>query len=114
MEETALDPLFWARVREILNFTKPIYHMIRFSNTDKPVIGEVYQQMDSMLGQIKDVVKENDPNLYATFHDCVHSGINLMFHYMPWHISLCQNTTLHLGWANLHLEVGLGSNLTQI
>ena len=71
VEETALDPLFWARVREILSFTKPIYHMIRFADTDKPVIGEVYEQMDSMLGQIKDVVKDNDPNLYAMIHDCV-------------------------------------------
>jgi len=41
---------------------------------------------------------------------CVHGGINLMFHYMPWCISLCQNTTLHFGWENLHLGVGLGPN----
>ena len=27
--------------------------------------------MDNMLGQIKDVVKDNDPNLYAMIHDCV-------------------------------------------
>ena len=33
VEETALDPLFWARVREILNFTKPIYHMIHFARS---------------------------------------------------------------------------------
>ena len=45
--------------------------MIRFSDTDKPVIGEVYEQMDSMLGQIKDVVKDNDPNLYAMIHNYV-------------------------------------------
>ena len=45
---------------------------------------------------------------------CVHDGINLMFHYMLWRISLCQNTTLHLGWANLHLGVDLESNLIQI
>ena len=71
VEETAPDGLFWARVREILNFTKPIYNMIRFVDTDKPVIGEVYEHMDSMLGQIKDVVKKNDPNLYSMIHNCV-------------------------------------------
>ena len=45
--------------------------MIRFADIDKPVIGEVYEQMDSMLGQINDIVKDNDPNLYAMIHDCV-------------------------------------------
>ena len=43
MEETALDGMFWAHVRKILEFTKPIYHMIQFVDTDKPVIGEVYE-----------------------------------------------------------------------
>jgi len=30
--------------------------MIRFADTNAPVIGEVYEQMDNMLGQIKDIV----------------------------------------------------------
>jgi hypothetical protein len=65
VEETALDGLFWARVRQVLQFTKPIYNMIRFADTDKPVIGEVYEQMDTMLGQIKDIVQKMIPT-------CIH------------------------------------------
>ena len=38
--------------------------MIRFADSDQPVIGEVYEQMDTMLGQIKDIVKPRDPHLY--------------------------------------------------
>jgi len=71
VEEVVVDGMFWARVRQVLDFTKPIYHMIRFANTDKPVIGEVYEQMDTMLGQIKDIVHNSDPNLYKLIHDCV-------------------------------------------
>jgi hypothetical protein len=71
VEDTALDGLFWARVREVLQFTKPIYNMIRFADTDAPVIGEVYEQMDNMLGQIKDIVQPKDPNLYDIIHKFV-------------------------------------------
>ena len=42
--------------------------MIRFVVTDKPVIGEVYEQMDIMLGQIKDIVESKDPTLYDHIH----------------------------------------------
>eukprot|EP00253_Pinus_taeda_P010553 PITA_10553 len=72
LEEIVLNGLFWARMREFLQYTKPIYNMIHFTNTDAPmigkvydapVIGEVYEQMDNMLGQIKDIVQEQDPNL---------------------------------------------------
>jgi hypothetical protein len=42
--------------------------MIRFADTDQSVIGEVYEQMDSMLGQIKDIVEPRDVNLYNLIH----------------------------------------------
>ena len=54
-----------------MDFTKPIYHMIRFADTDKPAIGEVYEQMDTMLEQIKDIVHKNDPDFYKLIHDSV-------------------------------------------
>jgi hypothetical protein len=38
--------------------------MIKFVDSDRPIIGEVYEQMDSMLGQIKDIVEPRDANLY--------------------------------------------------
>ena len=43
VEETALDSQIWAHVWQVLEFTKTIYHMIRFVDTDKPVIEEVYE-----------------------------------------------------------------------
>ena len=38
--------------------------MIKFADSDQPIIGAVYEQMDSMLGQIKDIVEPRDVNLY--------------------------------------------------
>ena len=63
-KDTVLDSYFWTQVRYVLQFTKPIYNMIRFADSDQPVIGEVYEQMDTMLGLIKDIVKPKDPHLY--------------------------------------------------
>ena len=68
VEDTVLDSEFWKNVKYVLQFTKPIYYMIRFADSDKPVIGEVYEQMDSMLGQIKDIVEPKDPILYDRIH----------------------------------------------
>jgi hypothetical protein len=71
VEDTVLDGHFWQQVQYILQFTKPIYVMIRFADTDRPVIGEVYEQMDNMLGQIKDIVEPKDAILYDHIHKLV-------------------------------------------
>ena len=67
-KDTILDGQFWASVKFVLQFTKTIYHMIRFEDTNKSVIGEVYEHMDSMLGKIKDIVELKDPILYDHIH----------------------------------------------
>ena len=43
VEDTVLDTAFWKNVKYVLQFIKPVYYMIRFADTDKPVIGEVYE-----------------------------------------------------------------------
>ena len=52
---------FWDEVLNILAITKkPIYKHIRFCDRDGPIMGEVYEGMDGMLGEIKDVLKSNN------------------------------------------------------
>ena len=67
-KDTILDMYFWSQVKYVLQFTKPIYYMIKFANSDRPIIGEVYEQMDNMLGQIKDFVESRDITLYNYIH----------------------------------------------
>jgi hypothetical protein len=43
--------------------------MIKFAYSDRPIIGEIYEQRDSMLGKIKDIVQPGDVKLYN--HICV-------------------------------------------
>jgi hypothetical protein len=68
VKNTVLDSQFWTQVRYVLQFTKPIYNMIKFSDLDRPIIGEVYEQMDSMLGLIKDIVEPKDVDIYNLIH----------------------------------------------
>ncbi|KAL7225591.1 hypothetical protein ACSBR1_020873 [Camellia fascicularis] len=50
---------FWDEVYNIEAITKPIYKLIRFCDKDGPLMGEIYERMDNMLGEIKDVYKNN-------------------------------------------------------
>ena len=42
--------------------------MIKFTNSYRPIVGEVYEHKDSMLGQIKDIVEPRDINLHKHIH----------------------------------------------
>lgn len=41
--------------------------MIKFANLYRPIIGGVYEQMDNMLGQIKDIVEPRNITLLIIF-----------------------------------------------
>ena len=64
-KDTILDMYFWSQVKYVLQFTKPIYYMMKFADSDRPIIGEVYEKVDNMLGQIKDIVEPRDITLYS-------------------------------------------------
>ena len=48
---------FRDEVYNIVAITKPIYKLIRFCDKDSPLMGEIYERMDNMLGEIKDGLK---------------------------------------------------------
>ena len=65
VEDIVLDGHFWTQVKYVLQFTKPVYNMIRFADTDQSMIGEVYEKMDNMLGHMKDIVEQRYAILYV-------------------------------------------------
>ncbi|XP_039063935.1 uncharacterized protein LOC120208863 [Hibiscus syriacus] len=56
--DTIRDDDFWNEVENILKITKPIFLMVKFCNGEGPKMGEIYEKMDNMIGEIKDVMKE--------------------------------------------------------
>ncbi|XP_026395656.1 uncharacterized protein LOC113290253 [Papaver somniferum] len=54
-----MDGNFWSNAEKVLRITKPIYIMLRFSDSDKAVIGEAYEQMDMMLVKLQDILADD-------------------------------------------------------
>ena len=53
------NDLFWEEVHSILAITKPMYKLIRFCDRDGPIMGEICEEKDNMLGEIKDALKNH-------------------------------------------------------
>ncbi|KAM0907913.1 hypothetical protein ACQ4PT_015792 [Festuca glaucescens] len=61
--QNIMDEIFWDEVKVILDITKPLYMVIKFSDGEGPKAGDIYEKMDNMLGQIKEVMtKEDNPH----------------------------------------------------
>ena len=64
--ETINSEEFWDGVEGIINITKPIYFLIKFVDGEGQKMGEIYERMDNMLGEIKDVMMKTEK--YATMY----------------------------------------------
>ncbi|KAL7587843.1 hypothetical protein Lser_V15G37134 [Lactuca serriola] len=54
--DTIKNEAFWDDVESVLAVTKPIYLMVKFCDGEGSKMGEIYEKMDNMLGEIKDVM----------------------------------------------------------
>jgi hypothetical protein len=63
-----LDDVWWDKVQYLLRFTEPILTMIRTFDTDMPCLGEVYENIDSMLERIREIIKANDDDPLELFY----------------------------------------------
>lgn len=57
VQRTTSSEEFWDNVANIIKFTKPIYYLIKFCDGEGQKMGEVYERMDNMLGEIKDAME---------------------------------------------------------
>ncbi|KAL4383112.1 hypothetical protein GQ457_15G019790 [Hibiscus cannabinus] len=60
---TIVDDEFWEEVDNILVITQPIYSMIRFADGEGEKMGEVYEKMDCMIGEIRDILLKNNKHV---------------------------------------------------
>ncbi|XP_020695440.1 uncharacterized protein LOC110108925 isoform X1 [Dendrobium catenatum] len=59
VKEGILSEDFWEAVQLALDIIKPVYKMIKFTEQEGPLIGEICERMDNMLGEIQDNLKKH-------------------------------------------------------
>ena len=63
VKETVKSDHFWSDAKYIVSIITPVFQVIRYGDVDSPSLGEVYECIDSMLGQMRVAVRERDPTL---------------------------------------------------
>ncbi|KAH9298202.1 hypothetical protein KI387_029884, partial [Taxus chinensis] len=76
VRKMVLDNLFWVDVKFVVDFIQPICEVIRFVDSDKPCLGEVYEEIDSMCERIRKITDSKDPSLYPLIKEKVHGRWN--------------------------------------
>ena len=75
MKENIIDDLQWDKVNYILEFSEPIYAMIRATDTDKPCLHLMYSMWHTMIEKVKTIIYHHEgkaPNEESEFFSIVH------------------------------------------
>ncbi|KAJ1403117.1 Ribonuclease H-like superfamily [Sesbania bispinosa] len=75
VKEIILNDCWWDQVDYVLNFTSPIYDMLRSCDTDEPILHLVYEKWDSMIEKVKLAIYQHEGkelNEHSSFYDVVY------------------------------------------
>jgi len=75
IKQLILDDHWWDHVEYLLSFTEPILSMIRYTDMDRPCLGEVYDGIDSMIEKMKAIINEHERDPRDTFFNQIHQII---------------------------------------
>ena len=57
---------WWDRVDLTIKIMKPIISLLRFADTDKPILGEVYEGWESTIESMRTIILQNESLEYGT------------------------------------------------
>ncbi|XP_062217774.1 uncharacterized protein LOC133917997 [Phragmites australis] len=75
VKEKLLDDVWWDQVRYIVDFTEPIYSMLRAADIDKPSLHSIYEMWDTMIEKVKDCIYHHEGKKHdeeSVFYEIVH------------------------------------------
>ncbi|XP_030959058.1 uncharacterized protein LOC115981007 [Quercus lobata] len=75
VNDMILSDLWWDNIGYILEFTAPIYDMLRIADTDKPCLHLMYEIWDSMIEKVKAVIYRHEgleDDQYSSFWGVVY------------------------------------------
>ncbi|XP_010240053.1 uncharacterized protein LOC100843939 isoform X2 [Brachypodium distachyon] len=90
VREKVINGFWWDKVKYILDFTEPIYSMIRVADTDKSCLHLIYEMWDSMIEKVKVIIYRHEgkkEDEQSPFYNIVHEILQSRW--------LNNNTPLH-------------------
>ena len=78
VKDTVLDDGWWERVNLSIKIMDPIISLLRIADTDKPILGDIYEGWDSMIESVKTIVMENEFTEYGTSIESLWSTIQII------------------------------------
>lgn len=60
VKDTVLDDAWWERVDLIIRIMDPNISLLRVVDTDKPILGEVYEGWDSMIESVRSIILQSE------------------------------------------------------
>lgn len=91
-----LDDHFWVDVKFVVDFIQPICEVIKLADSNKPCLGEIYEEIDSMYERIKKIINAKDTSLYPLIEAKLHGKWNKLN--TPLH---CVVYALNPKWHNI-------------
>ena len=86
LREMLLSEEWWTECKYVVSFTSPVVELIRYADSDSPSLGEIYECMDSMVGKVKNIIRQRNPSLdfFVEIHKLIEKRWNKL------------NTPLHM------------------
>ena len=66
MKDKVLDDVWWERVDLTIKIMEPLIYLLHFTDTDQPILADVYEGWDSMIESMRTIVMENEFDEYET------------------------------------------------
>jgi hypothetical protein len=71
VQRVLIDEDWWSKVAFLLKFTLPAFELLRDADTDKPFLGEIYDDMDTMVEKTVEIITREAPTLFFVEVDFV-------------------------------------------
>ncbi|XP_054793744.1 uncharacterized protein LOC129299303 [Prosopis cineraria] len=78
VKDLVLNDSWWEKIDYILSFTRPIYDLLRFVDTNKPTLHLIYEMWNSMIKEVKESIYKHEKKLlsqHSSFYEVVYGII---------------------------------------
>eukprot|EP00253_Pinus_taeda_P018342 PITA_18342 len=79
VKDTVLDDAWWERIDLLIKIMDPIISLLRFADTNQPILGEVYEGWDSVIESMRRFILQSECPKYETSSEAFFTTIQDIF-----------------------------------